>query len=125
MRNTNVLRCLALGTTLLCACGKGNGPSLSGDEGVVRATFLTSVPDPDVSAIRIDVSAGGAVVQTQTITPSLIVPPGAATQQEGGDAYFVLAAGDYHITATPLDANGKTSSTCTVANAATPATLEE
>jgi hypothetical protein len=99
-------------------CGTGGaGPSASPEKsGTIRASFLTTT-DPDVAAIRIDVAAGGAVVQSQTIAPGSITLPGTSQPQEGGDALFVLSPGAYQVSATPLDAAGKPSSACTVASA--------
>ena len=120
MTNACALRWSAiLGIFVLMGCGKKSDTRAGPEEGLVRATFLTSVHDPDVAGVRIDVSTNGALVQSQTITPGLILPPGSNQPQEGGDAFFVLVPGDYHVSATALDAAGKPSQVCSVANAST------
>src|SRR5579862_2208372 len=106
---------LALGFSLASLCGGCSPPpgSQSGGDrtGTIRAS-LSALSSDDVATVRIDVSAGGMVVASQTI--SSLTTPGTADSVglPFGDALFVLPPDTYQVVATPFGADGEPLTTC-------------
>ena len=90
------------------ACGNDQRPEHARNgAGSIGVRFLTQ-SSPELAAVRIDVYSGQALVDSRTISTNV------AGTTTTGDAFFVVKPGDYKIVATPLDAAGKPSASCTV-----------
>src|SRR6185295_2026380 len=90
---------LGLGVALALGACKGQSGGPPEGTGKMRAMLVADSMDM-ISALRIDVATGGAIVESRTIVPGPITLPGQTTPKQGGDAFFLLRPGSYQVTAT-------------------------
>ena len=88
------------------ACGSRPPDPAWRSSGSLGVRFLAE-QTLDLSGVRLDVFNGQGLVDSRTITTN------AAGSSTTGDAFFVVKPGDYKVVASPLDANGKPSASCT------------
>ncbi|MGZ6144214.1 MAG: hypothetical protein ACXWLM_12815, partial [Myxococcales bacterium] len=91
------------------ACGDNNPEAQRKASGSIGVRFLAEAT-PELAAVRIDVYSGQTLVDSRTITTDV------AGTTSTGDAFFVVKPGDYKVVATPLDASGKPSASCSVSS---------